>query len=73
MHPDAPEEQLRGSIARLWRPGFLDEEPMPERSGRYCIECKHPVIAHDWPKSKIRGCVVTGCSCGKDKATGVAA
>jgi hypothetical protein len=66
MHPSLSDEELRRSVAKLWRPTLLDEEPVAPTLGRYCVACTHPLVAHDWPKSKIKGCVVTGCSCGKD-------
>lgn len=73
MHPELDDDTLRKYVAKLWRPGFLDEPDIAPRLRTYCEGCTHPMVAHDWPKSKVKGCVVAGCSCGKDKATGVAA
>lgn len=75
--PGADDEYLRGAIAKLVRPSFLQERDEEQMSGRYCIECRHPLIAHDWPGERgnyvRRGCMVgyqpkkpdSGCQCGR--------
>lgn len=72
MHPEAPDEVIEGCVARLMPPLMLDTEEVAPKVGNYCPTCSHPMVAHDWPKAKIRGCVVAGCPCG-NKATEVAA
>lgn len=84
LMPGMEDDWLLGSVVKLVRPTFLKEiehEHMGTASGhpagRYCIECRHPLIAHDWPGEKgvyvRRGCMVgykakkpdSGCQCGR--------
>jgi len=65
MHPDAPNEQIERAVARLIPPTILQEKEVAPKLGGYCETCQHPKVTHDWPKSKIAGCVVDGCLCGK--------
>jgi len=43
------------------RSDYLDAEDAALAKG--CAECGHTEAGHDWPKSKVRGCVVAGCAC----------
>lgn len=68
MHPDAPDEQIQRAVARLIPPSILEEDETAPKLGSYCQDCEHPMVTHDWPKSRIAGCVVAGCMCGKPTA-----
>lgn len=65
--PGLDDDELKRSVARLLPPVTLDEVAKTKPAA-WCVECQHPMVAHDWPKSKIPGCVVKGCLCGKPES-----
>lgn len=67
LRPDLDEDVVKGAVVRLIRPAIIDDD-LAENVSVHCQECGHPRVAHDWPKSKIPGCVVAGCLCGKPTA-----
>lgn len=67
MRPDLPEQDVKNSVFRLIRPAIVEDD-LAHQVDHYCVECRHPMVTHDWPKSKILGCVVPGCLCGKPTA-----
>lgn len=72
LRPDLDPELVKQSVYRLIRPAIMEDDLAPKLS-HWCVECHHPMAAHDWPKAKIAGCVVAGCACGKTVAMEVAA
>lgn len=47
------------AAVRVYPAGSLQaEEARTSASLRACSGCGHPAAAHNWPKSRIRGCVV---------------
>lgn len=72
MLPGTEDDELLKYVARLV-PVSIMQDSIKESNGRYCIKCKHPVLAHNWPKVPFHGCVVgyktgkpgTGCQCGR--------
>lgn len=67
LRDDLPPEQVKGAVRRLIRPAIIEDD-LAAQIGTHCADCSHPMVAHDWPKSKIPGCVVGGCLCGKPTA-----
>jgi hypothetical protein len=67
LRPDLEPDVVKGAVVRLIRPAIIEDD-MSGNVGTHCAECGHPTLAHDWPKSKVPGCVVTGCLCGKPTA-----
>lgn len=64
LRPDLPEDQVKGAVVRLVKPAVMEDDLAP-RLNTFCPECSHPMVTHDWPKAKIKGCVIGGCLCGK--------
>lgn len=64
LRPDLPADTVKGAVVKLIRPEIVETD-LAQNIGTFCIACRHPMVAHDWPKSKIQGCVVAGCTCGK--------
>lgn len=64
MRPDLPEQDVKNSVVRLIRPAIIEDD-LAHVVDTMCHQCDHPMTTHDWPKSKIPGCVVPGCLCGK--------
>lgn len=67
------EEAMR-YVTKMVNPRMLAEPEIKTRLKTICSECDHPMVAHDWPSSKVpRGCIVgyitgkpeTGCQCGR--------
>jgi hypothetical protein len=61
-------------VQKMINPKILAEPTIKARLKTVCSECDHPMVAHDWPSSKVpRGCIVgyitgkpeTGCQCGR--------
>ena len=71
--PYSTEQQARKSVEKGTVPVVSGSRAMvftvypvpgPETHKSFrCDECRHPTIQHNWPKSKIIGCVVTDCAC----------
>jgi hypothetical protein len=61
-------------VTKMVNPRLLDAPEVKARLKTWCTECQHPMVAHDWPSSKVpRGCMVgyvagdrdSGCQCGR--------
>lgn len=68
------EEDALPFVTKMINPRLLKEPPMVTRLKAWCLECKHPMAAHDWPSARVpRGCMVgyvagesdSGCQCGR--------
>ena len=64
LRPDLDPALVKQSVYRLIRPAIMEDDLAPKLA-HWCVECHHPMATHDWPKSKIPGCVITGCTCGQ--------
>lgn len=42
------------------------EEILSETGKTGCSDCQHPRETHNFPKSSLHGCVITGCLCRGD-------
>lgn len=73
MKPGTEDEVLMRSVGRLVSPRILGHEEVAPKLGTFCGECQHPMLTHEWPRAKVRGCVIgyeagkpeTGCQCGR--------
>lgn len=67
-------EEAMKYVTKMINPRMLAEPDIKPRLKTMCDECSHPMIAHNWPSSKVpRGCMVgyvagdrdSGCQCGR--------
>lgn len=58
-------------VGRMVNPAILKDPEVEPHLGTYCDNCKHPTVAHKWPKARHAGCMVgfnpeypdRGCPC----------
>lgn len=67
-------EDAEPYITRMINPRMLEAPEVKVQLKTWCVECKHPMVAHNWPSAKVpRGCMVgyvagqrdSGCQCGR--------
>lgn len=73
MKPGEEDDTLLRAVGTLVTPRILGHEEVAPKLGTFCVGCTHPMMTHEWPRAKVRGCIVgyeagkpdTGCQCGR--------